>query len=412
MPEEFHATGQTWLEQNPGWEMRLWTDENMPRLKNQAIYDATPNIVESRLVGRMRSNIARLEILNKFGGVYLDCDFVAVKPIPQQYLNEPFFLARENETYVNNGIIGSVKGHPFLKKLIRAIPESVAIQPGKPSNVTTGPHLITRLLPDDITVIPTEEVYPYGWRDAVAGNTDIDDDAWAHHLWAGSRHQVSVIVPWQPGCPHREASWRYIKEWFRINAPSSWQIIEAQHDSQPFNKAQAIREGFAKSFGKIVVVHDSDLFSPGLFEAVNLVSKRHAWAIPHTLVYRLTPEATKHVLDGKPWEQHYETTHEKPYKGVIGGGVVVLKRDLFEKCPPDNRFVGWGGEDEAWGYALRLVSNQNPARGKAPLIHLWHPPQERLTRAYGSLESKQLIDRYRQASRRRAAMFNLINEHL
>jgi len=75
MPEEFIATGQTWLDQNPGWEMILWTDDNMIGLKNQAIYDAAPQIVDSRLVGRMRSNIARLEILHKYGGVYIDCEF-------------------------------------------------------------------------------------------------------------------------------------------------------------------------------------------------------------------------------------------------------------------------------------------------------------------------------------------------
>lgn len=412
MPEEFIATGQTWLDMNPGWDMILWTDDNMIQLKNQAIYDAAPQIVDSRLVGRMRSNIARLEILHKYGGVYIDCDFVALKPIPDEYLSEPFFLARENENFVNNGIIGSIPKHPYLSKLIREIPISVATQPGKPSNVTTGPHLLTRLLPKSIKVIPTEQVYPYTWRDTLTGQTELNDEAWAHHLWAGSRHQVSVIVPWQPGCPHREASWRYLQNWFRLNAPASWQIIEARHDSDPFNKAQAIRDGFKRSFGKIIVVHDSDLFSDGLFEAVELVTKRHQWAIPHTMVYRLDYEASEEVLQGTDPYALLDRLDEKPYKGVIGGGIVVLRRELFEKCPPDNRFVGWGGEDEAWGYALQLVSNQPAARGKQPLIHLWHPPQERLTRAYGSLESKQLIERYRLAARRRASMLNLIKEHI
>lgn len=411
MPHEFVATGQTWLDNHPGWEMKLWTEDNMPKLANQSIYDAAPQIVESRLIGRMRSNIARLEILHKFGGVYIDTDFVSIRPIPDHYLNEPFFLPQENDRFVNNGLIGSVKGHKFLKKLIRAIPESVASQPGKPSNVTTGPHLLTRLLPNNITVIPQQEVYPYGWREAVTGKTEISNTAWAHHLWAGSRYQVSVIVPWKPGCPHREASWHHIQQWFKDNAPTSWQIIEAQHNSEPFNKAQAIRDGFAKSFGRIIIVHDSDLFSPGLFEAVRMVEQKYQWAIPHSFVHRLTEQATRKVLDGKDWRKQMADTHEKPYKGVVGGGIVVLRRELFEKCPPDNRFIGWGGEDEAWGYALQMVANQPAARGRHPLIHLWHPPQERITRQYGSLESKQLIDRYRSASRRRAVMMNLIAEH-
>ena len=221
-----------------------------------------------------------------------------------------------------------------------------------------------------------------------------------------------MIVPWKPGCPYREASWRHIQQWFKDNAPDSWQIIEAQYDGHPFNKAQAVRDGFAKSFGKIIIVHDSDLFCEGLFEAVERVKGRNQWAIPHTLVYRFTEDASQQILDGTNWHEVKDQTHEKPYKGVIGGGIVVLKRELFERCPPDVRFVGWGGEDEAWGYALQLVSNQAAARGRHPIIHLWHPPQERMTRAYGSLESKQLIDRYRSAARRRQAMINLVKEHL
>lgn len=412
MPDEFVATGQTWLDQNPGWEMRLWTDDNMPRLRNQAIYDAAPQIVESRLVGRMRSNIARLEILHRFGGVYIDTDFIAIKPIPQRYLDAPFFLARENETFVNNGIIGSDKGHRFLNKLINSIPESVATQPGKPSNVTTGPHLITRLLPKSgITIIPTEEVYPYGWRDAVAHHDIVTSESWAHHLWAGSRAQVSVLIPWKAGCPYREESFAYVKEWFRLNTPPSWQIIIAEHDSDPFNKAQALRDGFKQSFGKIIVVHDSDLFCAGLIDAVNHVEQRYKWAIPHLNVHRLTPEASRKVLDGTDPNEVLRDTHEKPYRGVIGGGIVVLRRDLFESCPPDNRFTGWGGEDESWGHALRIVANGSPVRGHAPLVHLWHPPQERMNRTYGSVESKMLVERYRRASRHRGLMMNLINEH-
>lgn len=410
MPDEFIRTGRTWLEQNPGWEMRLWNEENMPRLKNQAIYDAAPDIVESRLIGRMRSNIARIEILHRYGGVYIDTDFVATKPIPDRYLEASFFLPRESDNFVNNGMIGSIAGHSFLRKLIRAIPESVATQPGKPSNVTTGPHLLTRLLPKrGIELIPQGEVYPYSWREAVTHQAQVTDESWAHHLWAGSRAQVSVIIPWKPGCPHREQSLAHVLNWFKQNTPDSWQIILAEHDSDPFNKAQAIRDGFKQSFGRIIVVHDSDLYTPGLLEAVDHVERKYKWAIPHSVVHRLTENETARTLEGNLPD--LGQTHEKPYRGVIGGGIVVLRRDLFEQCPPDNRFTGWGGEDEAWGYALKISANQPAPRGNHPLIHLWHPPQERMNRTYGSAESKQLVERYRLAARQRSAMLRLIDEH-
>lgn len=411
MPDEFIATGQTWLDNNPDWELKLWNESNLPKLKNQALFDNAHHLVESRLLGRFRSNLARLEILHRYGGVYIDCDFVATKPIPDRYLNSNLFLPWENDKFVNNGLIGSAPKHPWIRKVIDAIPHSVLSQPGKPSNVTCGPHLLTSLLTDDVTLIPAEEVYPYGWKDALAETAQITNEAWAYHLWAGSRNQVSVIIPWQPGDPTREHAKDYVMSWFHNIMPSSWQIVLAETDQRPFSKSAALREALKDTFGKIIVVHDADCITPGLPEAVEMVKGRARWAIPHTMVHRLTPEATEAVYQGQHPNDLLQATHEKPYRGVRTGGSVVLERDLFEECPPDKRFIGWGGEDEAWGYALHIVANHDAPRSKQPLIHLWHNPPERLTRMYGSLESKKLLERYRTASRNRQTMLNLIREH-
>ncbi len=411
MPDEFIHTGQTWLEQNPGWEMRLWTEKNLPKLKNQILFDNAEHLIESRLLGRFRSNLARLEILHKYGGVYIDCDFVATQPIPAEYLNSNLFLPWENDRFVNNGLIGAEPKHPWLKRVIDAIPESVLSQPGKPSNVTCGPHLLTRLLDPNIILIPADEVYPYGWRDTLVGNTHHDSHSWAHHLWAGSRHQVSVIIPWQKGDRTREQAKEHVLNWFHTEMPDSWQIVVAETNQRPFSKAGVVREALKDTFGKIIVVHDADSITPGLPETVQMIEGRARWAIPHTMVHRLTPEATEAIYQGADMNSLIQSTHEKPYKGVRAGGSIVLERSLFEECPPDPRFIGWGGEDEAWGYALHIVANHDAPRSKQPLIHLWHTPPERMTRMYGSPESKRLIERYRVASRNKQVMLKLIAEH-
>lgn len=411
MPDEFIETGQTWLEQNPGWELKLWTEDNLPKLKNQALFDNARHLVESRLIGRFRSNLARLEILHKFGGVYIDCDFIATKPIPVHYLSSDLFLPRENDQFVNNGLIGAIPKHRWLKTIIDAIPDSVLSQPGKPSNVTCGPHLLTRLLDDSVTLIPADEVYPYGWRDALEETQTVSTESWAHHLWAGSRNQVSVIIPWQGGERTRERAKDYTLRWFREEMPNSWQIVVAETNSKPFSKAGVVREAIQDTFGKIIVVHDADSITYGLPEAIELVKGRPRWSIPHLNVHRLTEEATHAIYQGGHPNNFADLTHEKPYKGVRAGGSVVLERDLFEECPPDPRFKGWGGEDESWGYALHIVANHDAPRIRLPLIHLWHTPPERINRMYGSLESKRLVERYRTASRNRQTMMNLIKEH-
>jgi hypothetical protein len=392
MPPQFHDTGQSWLDHHPGWEMTTWTEDDMPPLKNQAIYDDAENLVESRLLGRFRSNLARLELLYRFGGVYVDCDFVARAAIPDRYLTGQTFVARETERFVNNGLIIAQPGCPYLGSIIDAIPDSVRSQPGKPSNVTTGPHLLTRLLTDEVGTIPTAEIYPYHWRQADQEN-DLGD-SWAYHLWAGSREQVSVIIPWRPGCAHRERSMRYVTGRLAIEHPD-WQVTLVDSSVEPFSRADAINRGLVRSFGKIIVVHDSDVWVEDLPSAVAQVRSGTSWALPHLHVHRLTDEASQRYMEGAR-DFVSEDYDERPYIGTRTGGVVVVSRDTITRVPPDSRFRGWGGEDEAWSLALRTLVGE-PWRSDQPLIHLWHPPQPRQSRAVGNEHNLALLGQYRAA---------------
>jgi inositol phosphorylceramide mannosyltransferase catalytic subunit len=406
MPSDLSRLGESWLAQNPGWELRTWTDENLPPLRNQRIYDDAHRLVESRLLGRMRSNIARLEILEQFGGVYVDCDFEALAPIPSRYLSAGCFVGRETPEFVNNGIIGAVAGHPYISRLIDAIPDSVATQPGKPSNVTTGPHLLTAHLSDDVTVVPSSEVYPYPWQDAYRERQVSTDGAWAHHLWAGSRWQVSVIVPFRGGCPWRERSAEYVVGRLRSEHPD-WQVTVVDSSGDKFSRSEAILRGLQKSFGRIIVVHDSDSWDKGLDAAVLRVRRKALWSSAHTKVHRLTSAQSKRFMRGL--EVDINDCIEKPYRGTLAGGVTVFRRETLEACPPDPRFRGWGGEDQAHGIALKALYG-GPVREQFPLVHLWHPEPERISRSVGNLENDALMRRYVNASRDRQAIRVLIEE--
>lgn len=60
-----------------GWEYKLWTEEDIENLdlKNKYIYDFYKNCESGCNNYHGMSNIARLEIINRFGGFYFDCDF-------------------------------------------------------------------------------------------------------------------------------------------------------------------------------------------------------------------------------------------------------------------------------------------------------------------------------------------------
>lgn len=411
IPAEFDRFGQTWLDQNPDWEMTLWTEENLPRLRNQDLYDRAPDLVPSRLVPRFRSNLARYEILYQFGGVYLDTDFEALRPIETYIENLDLFAAEEKPGLIANGFMGARPGHPFVERLILGAEKSVADRPGQPSWRTTGPEYLTRTSrerPGELSLIPTRLVYPYHHTELAADGTPgvVHPEAFAHHVWASRRKSVSVVIPWRPGCPYRERNRDWVVGQIESRYPD-WQIVEADHPGDDWSKAEAILAGVEASFGDIIVVHDADCWSEGTIEAVETVRNRAPWAMPHGRVVRLDEHATNEWLAGSRAKETVRRTSERPYQGVIGGGILVVPRSTIEQIPPDPRFRGWGGEDESWGYALDTLAG-TVVRGEYDLIHLWHPPQARRSRAHGSKQNTDLAAQYRAARGNRAAMVSLL----
>jgi hypothetical protein len=89
--------------------------------------------------------------------------------------------------------------------------------------------------------------------------------------------------------------------------------------------------------------------------------------------------------------------------------MTVLTRETYEQVPLDRRFAGWGQEDESWALALTCLTGA-PWRGDAPLWHLWHPPQDRASRRWGSGASRALWARYCQAAADPDAMRALLAE--
>jgi len=212
-----------------------------------------------------------------------------------------------------------------------------------------------------------------------------------------------VIVPWYGDCPHRLKALEYVKGRY---ANLGWPVTVA-HGSARWVKAEATMPAVRASTADVLVIADADVWTDGLPEAVRAVELGAGWAKPHKLVHRLTAESTDRYIAGEPWEGL--DLDRKSYVGIAGGGYVVAKRETLLDIPLDPRFVGWGQEDESWAVALHLLAGM-AYLGRADLIHLWHPPQPRLTDRRGSEESWLLMRRYVNARRNPEAMRDLVAE--
>lgn len=219
---------------------------------------------------------------------------------------------------------------------------------------------------------------------------------------------AEVVIPWQAGCPHREAALEWVRgRWDAAGFPSVVGTTEG-----PWCKAAAVADGLTRTTADVVIVSDADVWCDGITDAVAQVDA-HGWAVPHRLVHRLSADSTAAVLAGSDWHglplSRDNARDRRPYEGYRAGGIVVLRRDVIDTVPLDRKFVGWGGEDEAWSMALTLLIGE-PWQGDADLVHLWHPPQQRMTRTRGSRDSQGLLAAYRRARRSPEEMRALVEE--
>lgn len=136
-PEEAARFTASWREHHPGWEMHLWTDENVPQdLLNQGIYEETSNLSQ-------KADILKHELMNRFGGVYVDIDFECLRNIEPLLAGVSYFYGEELPGRPALGILGSTPGHPFSRWCQERIPDLWPWQPGRILD-ETGPDFFAR----------------------------------------------------------------------------------------------------------------------------------------------------------------------------------------------------------------------------------------------------------------------------
>lgn len=227
--------------------------------------------------------------------------------------------------------------------------------------------------------------------------------------------KVEVIIPVDRetrslvGDTHRARAYNYV---VRHLSPLDM-TLTAGVVSGEWCKATAISNGLElqREHGDVLVIHDADVIVQlrAIEVAVAAVREERAdWAIPHRLVHRLDETTTDVVLKTGLIPKTTRQLVRWPYVGMTGGGIVVLRRGVYESCPLDRRFIGWGSEDQSWGYALETLHGA-PWRGEADLYHLWHPHAEPGAQRSPRFESERLRRAYRAYRDRPDAMRALVD---
>jgi len=184
MPEAECRLGETWARHHPGWEQRLWRDDDLPELGVPAeIIARAENPVEL-------ADVARFHIIARHGGVYVDTDFECLRPLDSLLKGVDAFAAFQLPGEVNTALLGATAGHPAFRRAAELVTETFGRAPLPGS---TGPPFFTHLLWDspEVTLFPPELFYPYLWTEPERRNEHFPG-AYAVHHWAMSWRDVAV----------------------------------------------------------------------------------------------------------------------------------------------------------------------------------------------------------------------------
>lgn len=199
---------------NPGWLHVLWTEENLPPLRNRALFDGFGTAYHGK------ADVLRYELLHRFGGVYVDADQLCLRAFDdlagpddtffagfQNLGNPDLDDARRETTLIANAVVGAAPRHPIMERVIRDLGDR-PIHSDEPAWITVGPTALTRAIAATTAravVHPFHVFYPYHFAETIPARPHdmlkaIHYRSHSVSLWGTTLDRYARIRP-LPGLP-------------------------------------------------------------------------------------------------------------------------------------------------------------------------------------------------------------------
>lgn len=196
LPEAFRILAQTWKEYHPDWEYHLWSEldiDNFVRKEYPLYYE----FYSALPFDMQRWDAVRFLILNKFGGMHVDCDYECLENIEPLLSDHRCCVALEPNShcimysvphFLNSALLATIPYHPFLQQVIdRIFSESTLLydQQNKPMCIlhTTGPLMLSNLYSDltegekaKICLLPAKFVTPFDGNQVIQVKQGVVND--------------------------------------------------------------------------------------------------------------------------------------------------------------------------------------------------------------------------------------------
>jgi hypothetical protein len=405
---------------HPAWDARTYREPINP-----ADWPLTGDLFARCQNGAQKAGLIRLEALFTHGGIYVDSDVEPIRRL-DPLLNLQAFAAWEDEKVVPDAVLGSVPNHPAFKELLTRARASIEV--GEDA-WHSGPGGTTAVLPDrdDVLLLPPGSFYPAHYLEKGKLGTNADkpwvfaEHKW-HHSWGSeaqkanlNRRQrveasaatpalpeglkVAVCMPWRDSGDkwRRDAHTWCVAWWGRAGLT----VFEGGGPSRSVMCNQAV--DYALGWGaEVVFIADADTWVS--------IENMTAAVIKASETGRLTHAFTKYATVGSAATQRLQRrrgiTVEMAARGVQirsqhVSGALAITADLWRKIGGfDERFVGWGFEDQAFNLAAETLGG-GIERIDGIAIHWYHKSDPTKAKSLNPADSRiRLMERYCQAAGR------------
>lgn len=199
LPDRLAGMCDTFTEHHPGWDVRWWDEQALADLglEQRDLFDRAGEYVPADSVYQLQSDIARVEILHRHGGAYIDCDFLWHAPV-DPLLDGYALVTPWERQWVNvaNGFIAATPGHPVFREVIDELPgRAAAHNRALRANKLTGPSglwndVLRRHRRDrGVRILHQRLMMHVTWRHPELAGVDVPADAVASHMW---NHQTTI----------------------------------------------------------------------------------------------------------------------------------------------------------------------------------------------------------------------------
>ena len=119
IPRNYQYFLETWRQYHPDWQIKIWTEADVLKEK----FDTMDLFWLARSYAE-QSDIIRYEIINRYGGLYIDTDIECYKNFEELHYKYDFYtnmeppaLNKKRVTIANN-MIAAVPNHPIIKQTL------------------------------------------------------------------------------------------------------------------------------------------------------------------------------------------------------------------------------------------------------------------------------------------------------